>query len=259
MRARPERHAVVEQHNDPARAVPAQLARELGDTEVAVVTQDRAPRQVGAPQLREPDHAHVADHGRRRQADVRVGAEHRVRQPGGRRLERVQAVVELVIASRGDGDRQPGHVLPRPLAGEDVLRIADDEIADVEPFRRNALPLALEQRGHTRAGTGRAVARTHGHRGRSQIGRRESAQRGATRRSRSRWSSSGRRRPNRCSSASCPRSGAGCPAEPAGALAGTATAEGGLLPFWAAALVLLAYAAAAAVAGERALARRDLT
>ena len=29
---------VVEQHDDPARAVPAQLARELGDTQVAVVT-----------------------------------------------------------------------------------------------------------------------------------------------------------------------------------------------------------------------------
>ena len=56
-----------------------------------------------------------------------------------------------------------------------------------------------------------------------------------------------------------PEVGRWLPGGAAGALAGTATAEGGLLPFWAAALVLLAYAAAAAVAGERALARRDLT
>jgi hypothetical protein len=56
-----------------------------------------------------------------------------------------------------------------------------------------------------------------------------------------------------------PEVGRWLPGGAAGALAGTATAEGGLLPFWGAALVLLGYAAAAAAAGERALARRDLT
>ena len=144
IRARPERHAVVQECDDPARAVPAQLAREFDDPHVAVIARGRAVRQVGAPGVGEPDHAHVADHGGRRQADVRVGAEHRVWQPDGRAVEGVEAVVELVVARRGDRDRQPGDVLPRPLAGEHIRGVADHEIADVEPLGRNPLPLPLE-------------------------------------------------------------------------------------------------------------------
>jgi len=45
----------------------------------------------------------------------------------------------------------------------------------------------------------------------------------------------------------------------ASALGGTWTAEGGLLPFWAAALVLTGYALASAVAGTQLLTRKEIT
>ena len=56
-----------------------------------------------------------------------------------------------------------------------------------------------------------------------------------------------------------PEVGRWLPGGAASALAGTATAEGGLLPFWGAAAVLGGYALALAAAGGRRLARREIT
>jgi ABC-2 type transport system permease protein len=56
-----------------------------------------------------------------------------------------------------------------------------------------------------------------------------------------------------------PSIGRWLPGGAASALAGTATAEGGLLPFWGAALLLAGYALAFATAGTRLVARRDIT
>lgn len=56
-----------------------------------------------------------------------------------------------------------------------------------------------------------------------------------------------------------PEVGRWLPAGAASAMGGTWTSEGGLLPFWAAALVLAGYCGTAAVAGTRIIARKDLT
>ena len=56
-----------------------------------------------------------------------------------------------------------------------------------------------------------------------------------------------------------PEVGRWLPGGASSGLAGTATAEGGLLPFWGAAAVLVGYALAIAAAGERRLARREIT
>jgi ABC-2 type transport system permease protein len=56
-----------------------------------------------------------------------------------------------------------------------------------------------------------------------------------------------------------PEVGRWLPGGASSALAGTATAEGGLLPFWGAAAVLVGYALALAAAGGRRLARREIT
>jgi ABC-2 type transport system permease protein len=56
-----------------------------------------------------------------------------------------------------------------------------------------------------------------------------------------------------------PEIGRWLPAGAASALGGTWTSEGGLLPFWAAALVLTGYSATAAAAGTRLMSRQDLT
>ncbi len=56
-----------------------------------------------------------------------------------------------------------------------------------------------------------------------------------------------------------PEVGRWLPSGAASALGGTWTSEGGLLPFWAAALVLIGYCAAAASAGTHLIARKDLT
>jgi ABC-2 type transport system permease protein len=56
-----------------------------------------------------------------------------------------------------------------------------------------------------------------------------------------------------------PEVGRWLPGGAVSALAGTATAEGGLLPFWGAAAVLVGYAAALAAAGGRRLARMGIT
>lgn len=55
-----------------------------------------------------------------------------------------------------------------------------------------------------------------------------------------------------------PEIGRWFPGGVASALAGTATAEGGLLPFWAAALILAGYGLAFATAGTALVARRDI-
>jgi ABC-2 type transport system permease protein len=56
-----------------------------------------------------------------------------------------------------------------------------------------------------------------------------------------------------------PEVGRWLPTGAASALSGTWTIEGGLLPFWAAALVLTGYCASAAVAGTHLTTRKDLT
>jgi ABC-2 type transport system permease protein len=56
-----------------------------------------------------------------------------------------------------------------------------------------------------------------------------------------------------------PEVGRWLPTGASSALAGTATAEGGLLPFWGAAVVLVGYALALAAAGGRRLARTEIT
>lgn len=56
-----------------------------------------------------------------------------------------------------------------------------------------------------------------------------------------------------------PEVGRWLPGGAASALAGTATAEGGLLPFWGAAAVLVGYALALVAASGRRLARKDVT
>jgi ABC-2 type transport system permease protein len=55
-----------------------------------------------------------------------------------------------------------------------------------------------------------------------------------------------------------PEVGRWLPGGAANALAGTATAEGGLLPFWGAAVVLAGYGLALAVAGTRRIERREI-
>ena len=56
-----------------------------------------------------------------------------------------------------------------------------------------------------------------------------------------------------------PEVGRWLPTGAASALGGTWTSEGGLLPFWAAALVLTGYCAAAAAAGTHLITRKDMT
>jgi hypothetical protein len=56
-----------------------------------------------------------------------------------------------------------------------------------------------------------------------------------------------------------PEVGRWLPGGAASAMAGTATAEGGLLPFWGAPAVLTGYAGVLAVAGARRLGRQELT
>ena len=59
---------------------------------------------------------------------------------------RLYPVVELVVADGGRRDRQVGDLLPRALSPDGKRRMADDEVAEVEPDRGNALALAIEQR-----------------------------------------------------------------------------------------------------------------
>ena len=56
-----------------------------------------------------------------------------------------------------------------------------------------------------------------------------------------------------------PEIGRWLPAGAASALSGTVTAEGGLLPFWGAALLATAYGLALAAAGTRLVERRQIT
>ena len=56
-----------------------------------------------------------------------------------------------------------------------------------------------------------------------------------------------------------PEVGRWLPTGATSALAGTSTTDGGLLPFWAAAIVFACYAIGLAAAGERRLARREIT
>jgi ABC-2 type transport system permease protein len=56
-----------------------------------------------------------------------------------------------------------------------------------------------------------------------------------------------------------PEVGRWLPGGAASALSGTATAEGGLLPFWGAAALLVGYGVAAAAAGTRRMERREIT
>ena len=56
-----------------------------------------------------------------------------------------------------------------------------------------------------------------------------------------------------------PEVGRWLPTGAVSSLGGTPTAEGGLLPFWGAALVLTGYGAAFALAGSRLVLRRDIT
>ena len=56
-----------------------------------------------------------------------------------------------------------------------------------------------------------------------------------------------------------PEVGRWLPTGAASALGGTWTSEGGLLPFWAAALVLTGYCASAAAAGTHLITRKDMT
>jgi ABC-2 type transport system permease protein len=56
-----------------------------------------------------------------------------------------------------------------------------------------------------------------------------------------------------------PEVGRWLPGGAVNALAGTATEKGGLLPFWGAAVVLVGYGLALAVAGTRRIERREIT
>jgi hypothetical protein len=118
---------------------------------------------VGAHQADDADAAgRGLEDGRRRQADIDVGAQQREGEPARGFEQRVDAVVELVVAGRGRGDRQVRDVAPRSFAQQRVGGIADHEVADVEPQRGLALALAVEQLDDAGQRPARPIARGEG-------------------------------------------------------------------------------------------------
>jgi hypothetical protein len=179
---RPPLHAVMQQRDDPARALLAQVAGAHDDVLLPLRVGRRRLGEAMTVRVRQADDPDGAgrgvDHRRRRQPDVHVCAQQRERQSPCGVEQRLDSVVELVVTGCGRRDRQVRHIRPRPLAEEGVRRVADDEIADVQPDRRLALALALQQLDDARQRAAHPVAGRQWDRGRAEVGGGEESQPG---------------------------------------------------------------------------------